>query len=185
MTPEAQSTASTLAKDPVASLAGLLKPTVASSGVRARLRRADPRHGSRDAMFEAESLFARAGLPALDAEDHRRWFAVLHCLAIVEGRHDPRGTGAPGRVLAELRFKEARLRALVEADIDTLFDLMPRIARLLAAKARALDWGPFAALLLHAGCAVPVREQYADAARRRLVAEYVRASDSPKGEASE
>ena len=169
-------------KDPLASLAAQLRSPRTSTGTRARLRRADPQHGSRDALFEAETLFQAAGIHAATADAHRRWFAVLHCLALAEGRHDPRGASAAGAVLARIGFKEGRLRQLVEADVSTLFDLMPRIARQLAAKSAALDWWPLAELLLHAGSGEPAREERADAARRRLVEHYLRTHSTPQGE---
>lgn len=182
MSREESAAGSATRRDPVASLAGLLRSPGTSTAARARLRRADPRFGSRDAVFEAAAMFAAADVRADDPDMHRRWFTVLHCLALADGRHDPRAASAAGAVLARIGFKEARMRQLVEADADTLIDLVPRIARRLAAQGAVLNWWPLADLLLHAGTGVATREERADAARRRLVEQFVRASNTAQGE---
>jgi hypothetical protein len=163
-------------RDPIASLSAMLRTGATSTGERARLRRADPAAGSRDALFEAERLFRSAGIAADDPERHRRWFLVLHCLALAEGRHDARGAAEAGAVLARLRFSEARVQQLVEADLSTLFDLLPRIARRIAADAAALNWWPLAELALGTESGDAEREQAADRARRRIVHHFVAAA---------
>ncbi len=160
-------------KDAVASLAGQIRH--ANPGVVARLRRAHPGHDNRSALFESEWLLQAAQIQPR-SEDHRlRWALVLHCLAIAKDLHDPRTEAEPGAVLARLRFSEARLRQLVEADQDLLIDLMPRIARRLAAAGAALNWWPLVDLLLHTGTP---DEAIADRARQRLVRHFLRAQSA-------
>ena len=164
-------------RDPLATLAAMLRSGATSTGQRARLRRADPQRGSQDALLEAELLFARAGLSPRD-EQHRRWFLVLHCLALVEGRHVP--TTEAGAALARLGFSESRLRQLVEADADTLFELLPRIARRVAAAGASMNWWPLAELILTADSAEPEHIARADRARQRIVQHYLRAAPAPE-----
>jgi len=159
-------------KDAVASLAGQLRH--ADTGTVARLRRFHPQQDGRAAMFEAERLLHAAQVQPQDDAQRQRWALVLHCLAIVQGQHDPRAE--PGAVLARLRFSEARLRQLVEADDTVLADLLPRMARRLAAAGAAVNWRPFAELLLHTGTD---QEARADQARRRLVEHYLQAQHAP------
>ena len=166
--------APTVAKDAVASLAGQIKH--ANPGVVARLRRAHPQQDSRGALFEAEWMLQAAHIQPRSDEERRRWVLVLHCLAIAQGQHDPRAVGESGAVLARLRFSEARLRQLVEADEHLLADLMPRIARRLAAAGVALNWWPLVDLLLHTGTD---NELIADKARQRLVQQFLRAQTAP------
>ena len=157
-------------KDAIASLAGQIKH--ASPGVAARLRRAHPQQDSRSALFEAEWMLQTAHIHPRSDDERQRWALALHCLAIAQGQHDPRSVAEPGAVLARLRFSEARLRQLVEADEHLLADLMPRIARRLAAAGAALNWWPLVDLLLHTGTE---REAIADKARQRLVQQFLRA----------
>jgi CRISPR type I-E-associated protein CasB/Cse2 len=163
-------------KDPLASLAAMLRSGATSTGERARLRRADPAQGSRNALFEAERLFHAAGIDAALPDRHRRWFLVLHCLALAEGRHDPRGAAEPGAALARMRVSEARVQQLVEADLATLFDLLPRLARRIASEAAAVNWWPLAELVLGTESDDLEREQAADRARRRIVQHFVGAA---------
>lgn len=164
---EPDTTSPPVPKDAVASLAGQLRH--ADTGTAARLRRFHPSHDGRAALFEAELLLHAAQVHPHDEAQRQRWALVLHCLAIAQGAHDPRAE--PGAALARLHFSEARLRQLVEADEAVLADLVPRIARRLAAAGAVVNWRPLADLLLYAG----VDEMRADQARRRLVDHYLRA----------
>jgi CRISPR type I-E-associated protein CasB/Cse2 len=166
-------------RDAVATMAAMLRSGATSTGQRARLRRADPSLGSRDALLEAELLFAGAGL-APRAEEHARWFLVLHCLALAEGRHAP-GVEA-GAVLARLRFGEGRLRQLVEADEQTLVELLPRIARRVATAGASMNWWPLADLVLGAGGAHPEDIARANRARQQIVRQYLHNISSVQGD---
>ncbi len=155
-------------RDILASLARQIKH--AKPGTYARLRRFDPSKHPKAAVFETEGLLHAAQVPARGDEQHQRWSLVLHCLAITQGAHDGRSSAEPGAVLATLRFSEARLQQLVEASYPVLADLMPRLARRLAAASVAVNWWPLADLMLYTDTA---QETIAQQARRRLVRHYL------------
>lgn len=157
-------------KDPVASLAGQVRH--ASPGTLASLRRFDPLTYPRTGLFERERMLQAAGITAQGA-DRERWALVLHCLALVQGRHDPRADAEPGKVLHGLHFSEARLEQLIEADKPLLFSLMPRIARRLAAVGATVNWKPLVDLLMGTSCDDPQREVWANEARQRLVRHFI------------
>lgn len=169
-------------KDAVASLAGQLRH--ASTGTLARLRRFHPLQNPQAAMFETERLLQAAQVAAHEPEDRARWALVLHCLALAQGAHDVRADAEPGAVLARLRFSEARLRQLVEADEAVLTALVPRLARRLAAAAAAINWWPLVNLLLHAGSEDAQRMKLADGARQRLIHHYLLAQSRSMAESS-
>lgn len=166
--------------DPVASLAGQVRH--ASTGTLARLRRFDPMTYPRAAMFERERMLQAAGIQAVGAE-RERWALVLHCLALVQGKHDARADAEPGKVLHGMHFSEARIEQLLEADKPLLFTLMPRIARRLAAAGAAVNWRPLADLLLGTGSDNPQQEARADLARQRLVWHFIAAQGLAEAEA--
>lgn len=176
----AQPVAGTTAKDPIASLAGQVRH--ASTGALARLRRFHPHHDAQAALFDSERLLMAAGVQPRNADERARWALVLHCLALAQGRHDGRFDADPGAVLVRLRFSEARMRQLVEADAPVLAALMPRIARRLAAAAAAVNWGPLADLLLHVGLSSAYSQTRADAARQRLIRRYLDAQGAGAGD---
>lgn len=157
-------------KDPLASLAGQVRH--ASTATLARLRRTDPTKNAQASLFETERLLQAADITA-QGDERRCWALVLHCLALAQGRHDTRADAEPGRVLSRLRFSEARLQQLLEADQPLLFALMPRLARRLAVAGVAVNWWPLAALLLYSGRGDPQHQQRAETARQRLVHHYL------------
>lgn len=168
---DATASADTVAKDHLVSLAGQLRH--ASTGALARLRRFHPEANPRAALFDTERMLMAAGVQPRDAEQRLRWALVLHCLALAQGRHDPRVDAEPGAVLAKMHYSEARLRQLVEADERVLSNLMPRLARRLAAAGATVNWWPLADLLLYAGSRDEAGRMCADAARQRLIRRYV------------
>jgi len=144
----------------------------------ARLRRADPANGFMTALFEIEWMLQAADIEPHGQDLHHRWALALHCLAIAQGKH-ARDQEA-GAVLHRLYAgKEARLRQLIEADFDVLADLMPRLARRLAAANAALDWWPLVNLLLHTGTD---QEDRANSARQRLVQQFLRTQGASKAD---
>jgi len=164
-------------KDAVASLARQLQH--ASPGVLARLRRADAANGFMTALFEIEWMLQAADVEPQSQDQHRRWALALHCLAIAHGKHAREQEA--GAVLHRLYAgKEARLRQLIEADFDVLSDLMPRLARRLAAANAALDWWPLVNLLLYTGTD---QEARANSARQRLVQQFLRTQGASKADA--
>lgn len=168
-------------KDAIASLAGQVRH--ASTGTLARLRRFHPQTNPQAALFDTERLLMAADVHPRDAQQRLRWAVVLHCLALALGRHDSRFDADPGAVLARLRFSEARLRQLVEADEAVLFALMPRLARRLAAAGATVNWWPLANLLLHGGATDEHGQARADAARQRLIRRYLDAHTVAKADA--
>ena len=166
------------AKDTVASLAGQVRH--AGTATLARLRRFHSQSNPQAALFETERLLMAAGVQSRDAQQRLRWALVLHCLALAQGRHDGRFDADPGAVLAKLRFSEARLRQLVEADERVLSVLLPRLARRLAAAGATVNWWPLADLLLHGGLGDETSRARADAARQRLIRRYLDAQGALK-----
>lgn len=145
-------------------------------GLLATLRRFDPVTQGRACLFETTQVLSKAGvedrLGSRDAERrHLRWAVLVHCLALAKGAHQPDGRDA-GEALAGLRYSEARLRQLLQADEALLLQLMPLLARRLGAEGAAVDWLPLAGLLLHAD----LDEAQADRARSRLARGYLRAA---------
>ena len=137
-----------------------------STGEHAALRRMDP-SSIGPAAFAFERLWVQAGAPESDPE---RWALIVHALALARGRHDPRRP--TGAALQEVGLTEQRLNLLLAADLEVLFDLLPRLARRLDARAAALDWLPLADIVLNAGR----NEVEADRARLRIARAYARAS---------
>lgn len=170
---------SVVTKDPLASLAGQLRH--ASTGTLARLRRSDPSKNPRSALFDTERLLIAAGIQ-VQGEERERWALLVHCLALAQGQHDARADAEPGKVLHQLRFSEARLQQLIEADQPLLFALLPRLARRLAVAGRSVNWWPLAHLLLGTGSGDPHREDQADQARQRLARHYVNAQGLAEAE---
>lgn len=157
--------------DPIASLVReLTRLQHANRGTLARLRRTNPLRDNRDSVFETEHVLRAAGIAA-SGERRDKWALVVHCLAIAQGRHSTRPDAAPGQVFARLRFSEARVKQIVQADWRVLCDLMPRIARRLAAAGATVNWWPLASLLLYADDAA--HAVAADAARRQIVEGYL------------
>lgn len=167
--PEPRARASALA-----AMAGQLADPGFPTGEHAALRRMDPRPGRiGGAALPFERLRAGAGVGEGDAE---RWALVVHALALARGRHDPRRP--TGAALREAGLTDERLDLLLAADLDTLFDLLPRLARRLAASGAALDWLPLVEVVMNAGR----DEAAADRARLRIARGYARAADKPKGD---
>jgi CRISPR type I-E-associated protein CasB/Cse2 len=168
---DATAAAEPAAKDFIASLAGQVRH--AGMGTLARLRRFDPLKNPQAALFETERMLMAAGVQPRDAQQRLRWALLLHCLALAQGRHDPRFDADPGAVLARLHVSEARLRQLVEADERVLGTLLPRLARRLAAAGATVNWKPLADLLLQGGPEDAAGRKRADEARHRLIRRYL------------
>lgn len=159
--------------DPLQRIARRLASPQVDRGLLAALRRFHPAQAGRHNVFEVQQVLLDAGLDlAPDSAQQPRWSLLVHCLALVQGAHLPRAdTGAR---LAELGLSEARLRQLMEADAPLLADLLPALARRLAAAGMAVDWWPLAELAL-GNRDHPASLARADQARRRLVQGYLRA----------
>ncbi len=153
-----------------------------STGDLARLRRMNPRNP--EAAFGV--LHHLHGESFLDSPLIRlqRWALIVHCLALAGGRHR-KGALSFGRVLVDIHYGELRLRQLLRADLDVLLDVLPRVARRIAAKSLEANWWPVAELVLN----VPPIDQKtdqdkADTARRRIAKDFVVASSAEQAKAS-
>jgi CRISPR type I-E-associated protein CasB/Cse2 len=151
----------------VARLAGRFQGEAMSNGDRANLRRMDPREPGR-ASLALYRLFADVGLEPKGEEMTRRWTLVVHCLALARGRH---AKDAPaGKVLCDIKLTEGRFNMLMAADMEVLFDLLPRLARRLDAKPAVIDWAPLAMMALYGD------GKEGDRQRQKIAKDYAHAS---------
>lgn len=159
--------------DPLMRMALRLASPRVDMGLLAALRRFNPLSDGRHNLFEIQQVLLDAGLDlAVDSRLQPRWALVVHCLAIVRGAHHERqDTGAR---LADLGLSEARLRQLIEADAPLLCDLLPLLARRLAAARTTLDWRPLRDMAL--ALDDPAAQTRAEQARRRIVQGFLRAT---------
>ncbi len=136
-----------VARDPLRSIANQLSSPRVDMGLLAALRRFNPLTDGRHSLFETQKVLLNAGIDlSADSQSQQRWALIVHCLAIVRGaHHGQRDTGAK---LAGLGLSEGRLRQLIEADGPLLCDLLPTLARRLAAASVTLNWWPLAELAL-------------------------------------
>lgn len=154
----------------VARLAALLSSDATSVGTVTALRRFDPVDRSGDAAFEVYALLDKVGIDAPPGTPaYASWSVVLHCLALARGAH-VRAVDV-GRGLADAHISETRVRQLLESDRPMLFDLLPRIARRLAASSQPIDWVPLARLVL----SVDIDETAARQARLDIAHRFQRA----------
>lgn len=167
MPPEAE--APSLASQLGRLAAALARPSF-STGDHAALRRMDPQRPDR-ATVPLQRLLDDCKVPLGDSTGQfHRWALIVHCLALARGRHDM--TAPTGKTLDDLNVSEARLNQLLSADRDVLFDLLPRLARRLAAQNAAIDWRPLARIVLADD------EDRADKARLEIARSYARAHDT-------
>lgn len=113
------------------------------SGERAALRKLDP-GGAPSLEFYR---FAFRHLPEGWETYSRQWVVIVAGIALMSPNAHRRNRSA-GQALAESGYSEARLERLLAAEDDTLYRLLLRAARFLAAKNEACDWTDFARLLL-------------------------------------
>ena len=160
------------AKDPLRAIAAQLSSPGVNMGMLAALRRFNPVTDGQHNVFEVQQVLLGAGIDlSANSPAQPQWALVVHCLAIVRGaHHDLRDTG--GR-LADLGLSEARVRQLIEADAALLVDLLPALARRLAAAGVTLNWWPLALLVLSLDDADPARGQ---GARREIAQGFIRAT---------
>ena len=158
--------------DPLRAIAAQLSSPGVNMGMLAALRRFNPVSDGQHNVFEVQQVLLGAGvdLPA-SSPAQPRWALVVHCLAIVRGAHDKKvDTGAK---LADLGFKEARVRQLIDADAALLVDLLPALSRRVVAAGVTLNWWPLALLVLSLDDAEPDRGQ---TARREIAQGFIRAT---------
>lgn len=146
------------------------------SGDHASLRRTSLTSPSPQAVIVAQRMLQAAGVHAYQEEEFRRWLLLLQCLALVRGAHNRRVAAGAG--LAQALYSEARLNRLLSADYRTLADILPRLARLLAAKQVSLNWQQLANLVLRVE-----REGYEDSTEKtklEIARSFARETD-PRG----
>lgn len=151
----------------VALLSRRLRDGTLGPGEAAALRRLDPSAPDRRHLPVLYRLLAEIEAPSAN-EDVARLTLIAHALALARGLHNP--DVRPGRGMAELGVSEARFAALLAADFAGLTDVLPRLARRLAAQSCAIDWRPLARLVWTADRF----EDEAETIRRRLAADFVR-----------
>lgn len=180
MPPDAATERQPVASPPlrlVALLSRGLRDGTLGPGEAAALRRLDPFAPDRRHLPVLYRLLAEIEAPSGN-EDVARLTLIAHVLALARGLHDP-GV-SPGRAMAELGVSEARFAALLAADFAGLADVLPRLARRLAAQSRAIDWRPLARLVWTADRF----EDEAETVRRRLAADFVRVAKTAAANAT-
>lgn len=164
--------------EPPTEVDGRRSRTGADMGLLATLRRFHPVTHGHACLLEVTQVLEHAGVEdqlggsdrALVDRRHQRWAVLVHCLAIARGAHKDGGR-SPGEALASIGYGENRLRLLLQADEALLLELMPLLARRLAAARATVDWQPLARLLLNAG----IDEAAADRARSWIARGYIQA----------
>ena len=153
----------------VARLARRLHDPEFPTGDHAALRRLSTERTELRHAVALYRVIEEVGISASDVDGLKRWASIVNALALCRGAHDP--NRPCGAALAAIRFGEERLATLLAADRETLIDLLPRIARRVAAANEPMDWRPLARLVLDVGR----NEARADDTRSRIAREYVRA----------
>lgn len=149
----------------VKEIATILRSENFPTGERALLRRMDPRR-PQEAMLPLARLLLRTG----SSHSAREWMLVIHFLVLIRGAH--REDQETGATLHAIGLSEGRLNMLLAADLDILFDLLPRLARRIGAGGQAIDVVPIARLALNADRNEPA----ADRARLDIARGYARAA---------
>ncbi|MDX2266440.1 MAG: type I-E CRISPR-associated protein Cse2/CasB [Hyphomicrobiales bacterium] len=157
----------------VAGIAGQLAGDRLSTGDKAALRRMDVLNPGREILALTRVLDAASVEPRTQDET-TRWRLIVHCLALVEGRHSPNARA--GTELFRAGYSEARLNALLSGDFDVYCDLLSVLARRLRAAQINLDWAPLAQIALFAGR----KESLADKARVIIARDYATATYNEK-----
>jgi hypothetical protein len=133
----------------------------ASNGDLAALRRLDPMRPDNAAFWR----LLVAIVPERDrrsSEAEQRWAMAINGMALMARDHHENGARL-GRVLAETEFSEQRLERLLRARGIVLADLLRRMCRFLAGKARAVDWRELGEFIL-------TRDPEAAERKRRAIA---------------
>lgn len=131
-------------RDPISHLAYLLRDeheaSALSNGDKAALRRLDPLKPDQRHWLPLMRALSLTGLADT--------FAVritVNALALSEGRHD--GEIGFGAALAQTEVSDLKLGMLLSADLPTLAELGPRLARRLASEGAAANWRQFRKLV--------------------------------------
>lgn len=118
-----------------------------SNGEKAALRRLDPVNPDQRHLGPVFALLARLETKSQASENSEMVGAglpdliTINALALANGNHV--GTSPFGGALATIDLGEMRLNLLLTADLATLAELGPRIARRFAAKGQPANWKQF------------------------------------------
>ncbi len=134
-------------REPLPRTIGRLAAIIASedfpTGDRAALKRLTPGVEPPLAFYRFAFRHLEDGWPA------RKGVWMTICAGIALMCPSPHRPDRPvGQALAEVRYSEARLQRLLDAEGEVLQTLVLRAARFLAAKGEAVNWADFARLLL-------------------------------------
>lgn len=124
-------------------LAGVLAAAQFPTSERARLRRQDPAQPPGLHFLR----FALRHLPPGWERQPRAWMTLVVGLALM-GRTAHRPDQPAGRALAQAGYSERHLERLLAAEGTTLYTLLLRAARFLAARQAGCNWVDFARLVL-------------------------------------
>jgi len=142
-TAEAPAPATPDLRQSIGHIAGVLASTEFPTGERARLRRLDPIQAPGLAFYR----FAFRHLPDGWERHQPAWMTLVAGIALM-GQTAHRPDRPAGQALAEAGYAESRLERLLAAQEATLYTLLLRAARFLAAKNASCNWVDFARLLL-------------------------------------
>lgn len=102
-----------------------------------------------DFAVVCEEYLVQDGLVRDDGRDVaalQAWAVVLASIAVVAKQHQPRY--ALGRTLRVLKYSEMQLTHLLRAQGDSALDMVPSLARRIAATGTYVDWADAAKLVL-------------------------------------
>ncbi|PSR20485.1 MAG: type I-E CRISPR-associated protein Cse2/CasB [Sulfobacillus acidophilus] len=129
----------------VARLAGFIASSGLSNGDRAALKRM---HFGQPPPLAFYKLALRYLPSDWDVDTIRKdWITIVSGMALMSP-HIHRPDQSTGRILAEVRFSEARIERLLASRDDLRRTLVLRMTRYLAAKLVAVNWMDIAGLLL-------------------------------------
>ncbi len=118
-----------------------------SNGDKAALRRLDPANPDQRHLAPLFALLARLEIRSNETEngfkltDNLADLITINALALANGNHV--GNYPFGAALAKIDLGELRLNMLLTADLETLAELGPRIARRFAANSQGANWKQF------------------------------------------
>jgi hypothetical protein len=137
----------TKAIDPIWQLAAWLKDDSdrcpLTNGEKAALRRMDPSNVDRRYLVSLYSVLARLE-PQSDGYafgDSLADLITINAIALGNGNHV--GATSIGEALAAIEYGALRLNSLLSADLATLAELLPRIAKRLSAQGQSVNWKEF------------------------------------------
>ena len=140
-----------------------------ANGELATLRRMEP--SEPEAAYAAIYQFLGENAHTQSPDHLARWALILHCLALVRGRHQSQASTRFGAALVEINYGEARTQMLLRAEFEVLRDVLPRLARRLHANGVLTDWWPIAHLIL---------DTDVQRAREQIVRDYLYAANAKK-----